>query len=311
MANDGDLDIIDEYIKNTFHPDLGDQLRIALNLYDTFALEDPDLDFIDILMQDQVVDRETIRSQFLSMIHEKQNEIFRAHSIDIQDDVDIYTKNELLSALDVVQNLADYQDILPVLESDLTPEDIVSTIGSLYCELSHETILESLKSVSPILIKSMAKFFHDKETIAPLMNDIIPVMKNLIEASDDFYDYTQHKETIGRKLIQANTLFNKTIKEYMVIIGKLNLGKSIVNIAQDIYSILLLTEEGFKNPLTTYREHSRLFFDDLTLTQRVDIELTKQMQQFEAFRTHKRMVEKQTPGSVTDRFQDKNAGIET
>lgn len=298
------LDLIDTYIKKTFHPDLRDQFEIAFRLFDTFDLEDYDLDFEEILMQDQIEDPNAIKSQFVAKFHEKLDYIFNSMSIEMQGGVDIYTKNEILSGLDVVQNLADFVDILPVLESELLPEDILSAILTLYTELSHSDILEALKSVNPILIKSMQNLFHNKEAIAPIIDGLIPTISNLILASDAYDEYTQKKDTLGHKLIEANILFNRPIEEYAKTIGKIDSNKPIVDIAQDIYSILLLNEKGLEDPLTTYRKYSGLFFDDLKLIQKVDIELTRQMQLFEAFRAHKAVRERQSTDSISQRFKD-------
>jgi len=289
-------DLIDKYIATQFHPDLGMELQRSFRLFEDFGLEDFESDFDSILMQEAVLMTEETRSWFLNTFHEKLDSIFNQCSISLMVDIDIYHKNEILFALDTVQHLLDYQDILPLLEADLPNEEILASILFLYCELSQETLLDSIQSVKSILITTMKRYFNDKDSNRSMLPNESDMLKELINVNKMFYLYNKSIETIGSRLIMAETLLDRSIDEYLSIAGDIDVKRPIKDIALDVYSILLLTYDGYVETLLSYRKNSHLFFgsNDVSFIQKVDIELTRQIQLFSSFISDERMKERQT-----------------
>lgn len=289
-------DLIEKYIATQFHPDLGIELHRAFRIFDLFGLENYSLDFESILMQESILMSDEMRSWFLNTFHDKLNDIFEQCSITLTSDVDIYHKNEILFALDTVQHLLDYQDVLPLLEADLLNEEILASILFLYCELSQEVLLDSIQSVKTVLITTMKKYFNDKDTNKSMLPDNTTTMKELIYINKLFYTYNKNEETLGSKLINAEALLDRSIDEYLAMVGDIDLKRPIRNVTLDVYSILILTYDGYIETLQTYRKNSHLFFgaEDITLVQKVDIELTNQIQRFSSFISDERIKERQT-----------------
>lgn len=288
--------VIDTYIATQFHPDLGAELQRSFTVFEAFGLEDYESDFDSVVMQEATLMTDEMRSWFLNTFHIKLNDILNQCSITLASDTDIYHKNEILLALDTVQHLIDYQDVLPLLEADLSNEEILASILFLYSQLSQETLIDILLTVKTPLITTMKRYFNNKDIYKSMLPNSQDSTKELIHVNKLFYKHNENVDTIGKRLILSDTLLDRTIDEYLAMAGHIDLKRAIKDVTLDVYSILLLTYDGYVNTLQTYRLNSHLFFgaDDISLIQKVDIELTRQIQRFSTFISDERIKETQS-----------------
>lgn len=281
--------LISNYLQDSFTPELKTQLQTAFRLYDSFELQDYESDFIDLLMMQEMSHAEDTHDQFIMIVNEKLDFIINEHRLKLTDEATLYHKVQILEALYAVQHLNDYSNIAIVLESNEDPEIQLTDILSQLCELKAATIFPLIESFDPSALDLLKQFVYGREEATGMpMTSLIELQKKVLENFKLFLVFAEKnlktQKPLAVHVVESGFMVGQPLERYIPFVKD---GLNAVNFDQlsvDVLSIILLTDEGYNNPLITYRQHSHLLLDELTIITRVDSILVHILGLFETYR---------------------------
>lgn len=277
--------VIENYLDDAFSPEMAFELRRSCTLFEQFNLRDYQLPLIDILMSALNDHPESIYDQVIASIRSNQESLFAAHLVTLDSEATLFERNEILTALHALQDLEAYDSIISVLESDLSPEEQLSEVMSQCCRLDLSRVFTLLKSVEISLLETLKQFIYQKESVLhPVNMDQQTKERGIISTMKLFKRFLKDQSCLGIKLLEHEVLMLRPIQMYLSFIGESFKQSNPLMLAIDAYSFLLLTAEGHQNPLDAFHTHGYLLIDDVETVSKVDVQLTKLINDFERFK---------------------------
>jgi hypothetical protein len=283
-------DAITLYIDQAFHPDLGSLLHEALGLFEAFGLELQEARFIDLLMNEEVLTDDALQDGFITLVHQGLGEILQAHRITLQEhDVELWDKLQLLKALYQVQDLSDYAELLPILESELSPLEKLGELAAQQSLLRPTDLDRIIAEFDPLILDQLkAMIYHRTQTQEALENRYTDTQRAIIENLRAFKRFCLHRSEgylpMGLQMAETYVLIGRPFRAYLSYLQEAFHELNLELLAFNLLSVLLLSEDGYQHPLSVYREHSERLLDDLPTITKVDVHLLNLAQQFDRFK---------------------------
>lgn len=264
---------LQEYITETFTPELTEDIIKAFELFHGFEIDDPEIDFLNIIMLNNNRTQADTQDIFIIKLHEKIDYILKEHGIYINAEARLYIKVQILSALYMLMYLEDYSYILTTLEMSNTPIEKVSLILSEYSALVEEDVLMVIINVEQSFISKLKEFAYSREDISTITQEEsnketiqnVKLLRELVNV--DFIAY---------ELLKSNVRPNLTIQQYLAIIGNEELLKTIKNIdklAIEIFGLLLISRNSLNNILLNYRKNSHILLDNVNIISTIETKI--------------------------------------
>jgi hypothetical protein len=271
--------LIEAYIQETFHPDLVDTMKKSFRLMDDFDLPDYESEMIELLMMEDMDLPQNTQDHFVTCLHKQLDRILHFHLILPMEISSIYEKTELVEALFNIQHLADYSEIINTLEADYDPIEIFSEVMSHCCEMPALAIENMVLKFNPSIIESLKTYIYNKQAdTGVILTDVDERKRKIIRNLRTFKDFLTtkplqfYKETnaLGLSILEAGALVGQDLTLYVPFIDTHLQGTNYPQLAIDIYSVLLISKEGFDNTLGTFRKNSGWLLMDLLTISKVD-----------------------------------------
>jgi hypothetical protein len=281
--------MIEGYVKDNFHPDMATEIFRTMEIFDNFDLRDYELALKDIVIgADESIPEET-HDRFINQLQIKQNYILQQHSVIVNDDIKIGEANELLDAFLLIQDLADYVPVLVVLESDMEDIEKFIEIMSQLSMLTTEDIFPLIQSFSPSLLENMKKYAYQKELNNNEMQPYSEEERRILDNFKLFRLFVKNRHAAGIQLLTSGILIGQTLADYLPYVGNELKKEDKVQVSLDIISLLLLTKDGYNNPIKAFREMDQRLFDDVADNMRIDTIIMQGIGEFEAFKAKHRI----------------------
>jgi hypothetical protein len=249
-------DIINTYIQDTFNPELEFEIRRTLWLFECFQLEGIDDDLSNLLMSIEGLDRSQAQDDFIAILNIKTNFIFISHTLKISDRAPIHVKNELLSALFIIQDLSDYTLPMSLINGNPDIYFAVANVLALYCTISVSNILNILEQADVSLLQKIQELdaLHMESDIDPNMTEEREVREGIYKHINAFLAFTK-VECLGYLMVTKGYKVNYPLDHYLplvkndiVILTADGIDRGISareSIANNIVSLVLLSEGGY------------------------------------------------------------------
>ena len=246
------------------------EVEIAFSLLDKFYEEDITQDFIDHLSREDEDHKENIQDGFFAILDDKIRFIFNQHKLTISTEARLSEKNQLLSSLYRIQNLEDYQEIEPILQSERAADEMIADMFSLYCELEAPHILSILDSVADELINLIKIMVDDKSRFGE-DTPTVTYDPKLVEALRVFRKHGG-AEAIGFKLIEGGFPIGLKLQRYLPFVQEhLHSVIDDKELLLDVYSLILVSEGGFDSPQLFFRDNAHFFTTDTNKITKLDV----------------------------------------
>lgn len=264
-----------DYLEARVSPELKLETEIAFDTLNKFFEEDINQDFIDLLAHEDEEHKENIQAQFFLILSDKIEFVFKQHKLAFTDDARLSEKNQLMLALYRIQNLEDYMELVPILESNRSAEEMIADMFELYCELSAIKILSLIEKVDEELINLIRVMVEDKTKAGDDEGYGVSYDPNLIKTLKAF-KANGGQDTLGIKLVDGQFPIGLKLERYIPFVQEhLHAETNIENLIRDVYSLILISEGGYEQPSMFFRERSHLFTTEASVVTKLDVGILK------------------------------------
>lgn len=263
-------ELIREFIERTFIDEMKMDLYDVFSLFDKFQYKDTDDSLLNILTQESIMSSDDLQDGFISSINEKLDYLLEQHTVKLIDGVSIHNKIQILTALFTVQDLEDYTPISNILE-DLEEDDNFkfASIVAILSSLENTYAMELIDSIHCDLLSRLKEYICSKEKEIELISN-----REFINTIKQFFSYIKTTSSTGSEILKARFKLGETFCTYLTFVKEDIIALDIKQTATNFLSVLMLSSDGQKSPLLTYREHSQEVLDDLNLISKVEIDLS-------------------------------------
>jgi len=246
-----------------------------------FEYKDPCGVFIDLLNNANFKSNEDLYDTFIIEVNKILDFILKEHEIIVTKETTLYEKNELLSSLLLIQDLEDYTPIARVLESLEPDADQLSSILGDLCMLDQTKLLEIIEWFNPNILFKLKEFVAIKEELRETSNDnnnldLISGLRLFFKCFEGF--------SLGKILLENNCIIGAKFADYLKFVESDIIMDSNEVTALNIYSVLIISSDGYNTPLLTYRKHSYELLQDLNKVSKIEVILLQLISKFEEYR---------------------------
>lgn len=253
--NDGTTDPVLGYMKEYFSPELMDEIKASLFLFDAFSYQAPYDNLVNILNSPEVEDSDILQMSFLSTLESGLEDLFTAHRLKITLETDLATKNQMLAVLYRLQHLEDPTPALKVLEGS---QDAVTKLGKLmeiYGNIDMGTVLTAVESIDPGSLVILRDYLYQQEE-ALENQDISPTAiastSLLLKNMSDFI-VLFGKENIGTELMMNGVQPGHDFAIYFPFVDNMLENQDDMQFAKNILSFLFMARDTYAEPMKAYR----------------------------------------------------------
>ena len=282
-------ELIASYIENTFHPDLNDTIHRAFALMESFELPDYESEFVDLLMVADTELPQNVQDHFTTILHKKLDEILHAHLIKPLEATHLHEKVGLLTALFNVQHMADYTSIIHTLEASYDDIERLSEVLSHCCELTPLAIENIIDEFNPSILDTLKQYVYGiEQDTNTVLTDQALLERKIIQNLRLFKEFVKNdKEPVtplGLFMLESDAMVGQDLELYVPFVDAQLKHTNYPKLAVDVFSLLLLTEKGYLNPLGEFKKCSGWLLDDLTAISKVDPLIVSLSSAFEKFK---------------------------
>lgn len=284
--------LIETYIHRTFHPETVDSIAHSFRLMDAFELQDYEQDFVELLMVEDMDLAQNVQDRFTTLLHIKLDKIIHAHLLLLNDAATLYEKNAIAEGFLNIQELEDYSNIIIVLEAGYDPEEKLAQILSQCCTLQPLAIEILIERFDPATLDMLKTYIYNKEANdGKIMTSFTELQKKIIKNLRTLKAFTAGKSCLGLMLMNAGMLIGQPLERYMPFVDDSMRNNDYDQLALDVFSLILLTDEGFNNPVITFRKRSGLLLDNIMQISRVDALVAQLSAAFETYKSNLQITE--------------------
>lgn len=264
------------YINTAFSPELQEQIFKSFDIFGKFEFTNVEEDFIGMIMNASYTHSEDLHDNFLILLNEKLDFVIKQHKLKVSDDASIGQKLELCNGLYRIQSLEDYQPLMLTLESMETNEDKTISILSDITNFSEVELMDLIEEVNPIFLVTLKSFIMTKDIDEPIVES-----DDLVTKAKYFFSLFE-QNTIGRNLA-AFVLIGQEFNQYLKFISEEIVAGTNQDIALNLLSVMVLSKDGYKNPLILYRQICGDLFTDVNKIAQVEEFLIKFLNQYNEY----------------------------
>lgn len=275
---------IEYFVDNFIDEHNRDNIITAFDLLDQFGVEEYQERFITLMMIESDIGTIELVDSFTLTINNLINELLKIHGIVFNDIFFLETKNKILEGILVLQDLESKDSILTILESSSDSVEKFCEIIVEVTDLNFMYVLSAVEEVNPIFITKLNDLLNtniinisEEEMINnDFSNKIITKLKNI-------KSFINYDKAVGFTLVNNNTVLGSNFTKYVTYAVKHFEHLTNEDIAKEVFVLLTMSDEGFEQPLITFRNYSQNLFSDLDKITKIDILLNKLIMQFDKF----------------------------
>lgn len=253
-------DAVEEYVINTFTPEMAGEIRGSMMVFDAFEYPVFDQEVADIVYYDDDVPSDEVQLQFTACLHKHLNSILRQHRVRLNSDADVRVKNQILGVLYRLQHLEDPVPVLRILESSLSPEEQFAKIVSIYGQVTETDVLVALESLDEVMLSTLQAYLYEQENKD---NEVIvsPAKAKMVENLKDFY-HCHGTDNLGYEMMENGIVIGHPLSLYYPYIKDNIVTPDDKQTAENILSFFYIAEDTWLDPMKVYRASSEKLIGD-------------------------------------------------
>jgi hypothetical protein len=269
-------ELISEFVGYQFTPETIEDIKRSFELFEVFNNQDHEEKLIEVIMDSNMTSVEQ-KDGVYKAIHLIADSILEAHTIETYNSTSLYIKNEILSALFLVQHLEDSRPFQIALESNENDEEILAFIISELSTLEVVDVMTAIASFRPTVLRTLKEYLQTKE-----IEESIPKVEKYVKILKDLKEYTKRNDLLGLKLTESGMLLGQNLIVYASFIQSIDVG-DMDGLAWNILSLLYMSPEGYNSPILAYRKYSHVFFDEMNVIGIVENRLAAHLANFNEY----------------------------
>lgn len=267
------MDVVQGYIAQTFSEPMQAEIQNSFALFDAFEHRQAYVHLPDIVLDIDADNTDLTQLKFLSSVNEQLDVIFKAHQIELEEDTELYVKNQILSVLYRLQMLEDIIPVLRILESSFSDEEKIAKIVEEYSELDEATVLVALKSIQSSTLETLQSFLYTQEEQQEKKPETDPeVFKKIQNTLKDFFVICG-QDNLAFEFIQSGMSIGYPVKLYYPYVKEYLVTDNDKQSAKNLLSLFLMAQDTYYDPLQVYRIYSEALVLDLEQRMRIETQM--------------------------------------
>lgn len=256
-------ELIVDFLEDSCMPEYVAEVYRSFKICSDYAYPQLYESFIDILISASFTTVDQRKNEFHNELHGKLDFILKNHRITLIPAASLYQKNEMLTALYVIQSLEDYSPVLAVLESLETDEEKLTAVLEDYCQLDQTEQLSILQELDPITLELLKTYIGQQQKLVEESSykELVPTLKAFFKVAGP--------QNLGRALLDNAVKPGQSLAVYLEFIDTV-IGATHEQTAENIVSLIYLTPESIQSPLVVFNQNSLLLLKDLSLVVKVE-----------------------------------------
>lgn len=275
------LQEIDYFVETYFIEFTKEDIKESFKILDLTDVEYTDA-FMALLMTQGELGTSEITDLFTKTLNTFLDALLIEHSIVLRSDSTISFKNNIIKSIIDLPYYENVDEIDAIISSQDEPNYKLSELIDLVSDLTIMDIFTQIESVNPSLFIKLSETINssdikiDKNGLA--QQDTVIAIVNKLKKIKEF---TKYFKAVGFTLVNNNIVLGSSFDKYASYADKHFEFLSLDDIAVEVFVLLTMSEEGFNNPLLTFRKYSTNLFSDLDKVTKVDIKLNNLIMQFD------------------------------
>lgn len=252
-------DIVVHYIYTSYSQETQDSIKFSLQLLDEFRYTEHFDKLLDLVMSRDKLDNDTIHAGVYGVIHSSIREILTQHGILTKADTKLYYLNSILSSLSIIVDTEDYTREMRIVYSDDDVDSKFIRLIQLCSTMTEIEICDCVEEVKVAFIERLKLFFEQKDDSdyeEPEINE------DKIKTVYQFSKMVNKTTLLGRMFLEAGFNPNKPFKNYIPFIATELNEMSMEEIAESIYSLIILSSDYRGSGYQVFKENSDLLISD-------------------------------------------------
>lgn len=275
--------MLELYVQDTFVPDMAAEIQRTTELLEHYQMEGFEDELKDIVYRSEDRTKDDTQDAFLSKLQDQVRFVLKSQMFTVSDEAKLFECNEILEALALFQDLEDYTLDINLLESDLEDSEKVYAILSKYCTLTDSKLFELIEEMDDDIIDAMKNLAYQKaddgkEDVGYSENEL-----QIIHNFRRFMQFVKDRPTCGSNLLSCGAMVGLPLEHYINNLGEDLETREVGDIALNVLSIIMLSEDALKEPLLALRRVSTGIFHDPSVAYKVDSIVTQALNEFNTF----------------------------
>lgn len=278
-----------DFIDNNYQADLGNYLKDALVIFDTYNVNDHEFPLQNIMYgtSNQLDYSETL-DRFVDTIKGYLLTLSDNFGITFIEDVDLNDLTTAFKTLIDIEHYLDHDQILRAIESDNVPLETLSNIFEIVSNLPSSWTFSKLIGINENLLDSIKNTHYSKALGLETVTEETTVDQQYQIQIDNLKLYKEFIETdqlVCFKLIRRGVPIGLDFKSNVDYIKNHLEYAKLEDLVKELLGILYLSKDTYTNPVLSLRSNSDYLFDDLKKITQVDSEVANLVSNFLAFKT--------------------------
>ena len=278
-----------DFIDNNYQADLGNYLKDALVIFDTYNVNDHEFPLQNIMYgtSNQLDYSETL-DRFVDTIKGYLLTLSDNFGITFIEDVDLNDLTTAFKTLIDIEHYLDHDQILRAIESDNVPLETLSNIFEIVSNLPSSWTFSKLIGINEDLLDSIKNTHYNKALGLETVTEETTVEQQYQIQIDNLKLYKEFIETdqlVCFKLIRRGVPIGLDFKSNVDYIKNHLEYAKLEDLVKELLGILYLSKDTYTNPVLSLRSNSDYLFDDLKKITQVDSEVANLVSNFLAFKT--------------------------
>jgi hypothetical protein len=275
------LQEIDYFVETYFIEFTKEDIKESFEILDLMDVDYVD-SFMSLLMTQGDLGTSELTDLFLKTLNGFLDSLLLSHGIVLTQESTINFKSIILKAIIDLPYYEDVEQIDGIVSSEEEPNYKLSELIDLVSHLAIMDIFIQIESVNPSLFVKLTETINSNDIkIDQNELDKQSIIINIISKLKKIKEFTQYSKAVGFTLVNNNIVLGSSFDKYAAYADKQFEFLSLDDIAIEVFILLTMSEEGFNNPLLTFRKYSTNLFSDLDKVTKIDIKLNNLIMQFD------------------------------
>lgn len=279
--------LVEEFIENNYPGEAIRPLLTVLTVLDEYNLvgyRDELMNIISVL-DDRAT--ETIRDQVYLFLISKLDYLLKESGMVVNLDETNYTEmTTILQCLQDIQDLDDYLEINLILESADSPLKQIIAIINSYSDLTESDLYRIIVSFDPRMLGMLKSYIDqtvvlDDEEKAVIDPDFIKTIRSFKDWCDSL-----GIKPIGIQLMEDYISPLQALDQYISLLDGFD--EKSEHLVYEIYSVLIISKEGYSALIPTYRKYSSLLLISNSLPSKIYEQLVQASNAFQLYRENQK-----------------------
>lgn len=275
--------VLDTFLELQYHPEMTQLLRDGFAVLDAYEFPEYAAKYLDVILSADQQDPANVTDRVVDMLQADLDNILGQHGMILRDDTPLLLRVQLTLCLNQLENLHDYNDVLPRFEAAAPPEEIFADLVAEYSLIEEMTLLNALERFdADILEKLKVLALSHPFTVGddPLPQ---PGTAELLQKFKQFQAFLENRETLGNAMIANGGRIGHLFLRYLPLVREFLQERSPEELATDVLSVLLLSSDGSREPQTVFSRYGEQLFSSLDELRAVSTALAEVVGRFNLY----------------------------